>query len=88
MLRERLVHHDPNAKVRVEGFTDHTDDPAFDQRLSVQRAYAVRDQLSRDGIDPSHIAVAGYGSERPLGLADTPEGRARNDRIELVVTDR
>jgi len=79
---------DPKAKVRVEAFTDATGDATNDQRLSTQRAYSVRDVLVQDGIDPSRISVAGYGSERPIAPADTPEGRARNARIELVVTDR
>jgi outer membrane protein OmpA-like peptidoglycan-associated protein len=79
---------DPNAKVRIEAFTDASGDATNDQRLSTQRAYSVRDVLVQEGIDPSRISVAGFGSERPIAPADTPEGRAKNSRVELVVTER
>jgi outer membrane protein OmpA-like peptidoglycan-associated protein len=79
---------DPRAKVRIEAFVDSTGDPSNDQRLSVQRAYAVRDDLVRQGVDPARIAIAGYGAEHPVAPADTPEGRAKNSRVEVVVTDR
>jgi outer membrane protein OmpA-like peptidoglycan-associated protein len=79
---------DPHAKVRIETFVDSTGDVSYDQRLSVQRAYAVRDELVRLGVDPARIAIAGYGAEHPVAPADTPEGRANNSRVEVVVTDR
>ena len=79
---------EPNAKVRIEAFTDASGDVTNDQRLSTQRAYSVRDVLVQEGINPSRISVAGFGSERPIAPADTAEGRAKNSRVELVITER
>jgi outer membrane protein OmpA-like peptidoglycan-associated protein len=79
---------DQRAKVRIEAFTDSTGDASYDQRLSVQRAYAVRDELVRQGVDPARIVAAGYGAEHPVAPSDRPEGQAKNSRVELVVTDR
>jgi outer membrane protein OmpA-like peptidoglycan-associated protein len=79
-----LLHH-PEIVVNVEGHTDDTGDPGDNQRLSAQRARAVRALIVAGGIAKSRIAAVGYGGDHPVDDNGTPEGRAKNRRIELAL---
>jgi OmpA-OmpF porin, OOP family len=78
----------PSAKVRVEGHTDASGDPAANQMLSTDRANATKDYLVSRGVPAASIEAAGFGADRPVAANDTAEGRALNRRIELVLTER
>jgi outer membrane protein OmpA-like peptidoglycan-associated protein len=78
----------PAAQVRVEGHTDGVGSPEDDGALSRARAEAVKRHLVERGVDARRIDTAGFGARRPRTPNDTPEGRAENRRIELVVTTR
>jgi outer membrane protein OmpA-like peptidoglycan-associated protein len=78
----------PASNVRIDGYTDDSGNPEYNIALSTERANAVRDALVRDGVDPQRISVVGNGAANPIATNDTPEGRAANRRIELVVTNR
>jgi outer membrane protein OmpA-like peptidoglycan-associated protein len=73
--------------VRIEGHTDDAGSPDDDLTLSGARAAAVQDYFVQRGLDPGRFLVAGYGSSRPLDRSGTDAARARNRRIELVITD-
>ncbi|MTD37691.1 OmpA family protein [Erwinia sp. CPCC 100877] len=74
----------PGWLIVVSGHTDNTGNPALNQRLSLKRAEAVRDWMRDTGDVPeSCFAVQGYGESRPIAANDTPEGRARNRRVEI-----
>lgn len=68
----------------VEGHTDHVGTDAANQRLSEDRAAAVRRDLVGRGVAPEKLKTAGYGESRPVESNATLEGRARNRRVELV----
>jgi outer membrane protein OmpA-like peptidoglycan-associated protein len=57
------------------------------QRPSQRRAEAVRDYLIHRGVDPQRIHAVGYGEDRPIADHRTPEGQARNERVELLIVD-
>jgi OOP family OmpA-OmpF porin len=78
----------PTAEVRLEGHTDNVGSPDANQRLSLERAEAVRAALIADGVDARRLDAAGFGQERPVAPNDTEEGRAKNRRTELVVTTK
>ena len=67
----------------VEGHTDNTGTDAGNQDLSERRARAIVDQLIKDGIEVSALIPKGYGSTRPVADNATPEGRAKNRRVEF-----
>jgi outer membrane protein OmpA-like peptidoglycan-associated protein len=69
----------------VNGYTDSIGDPAKNQELSRQRAEAVRDYLVAQGVAPDRIQAFGYGAENPIANNTTPEGRADNRRVEIVL---
>ena len=75
----------PGLKMQIEGHTDSVGSSEFNQRLSEQRADSVRDFLLEQGVLPSSITAQGFGKTAPVASNDTPEGRQRNRRVEIVV---
>ena len=75
--------------IRVDGHTDNvpTGGGAFPSNweLSAARAIAVVRFLAEQGLDPTRLAAAGRGEFQPISDNDTPEGRALNRRIEIVL---
>lgn len=79
-----ILQQNPNLKFSVEGHTDNTGSAATNQQLSEARARAVCDQLQQMGIDASRVSAKGFGMSKPIDTNDTPEGRAKNRRVEFV----
>jgi outer membrane protein OmpA-like peptidoglycan-associated protein len=77
----------PGAKIRIEGFSDSTGNPATSQQLSLARANVVKRYLVDRGVTSDRIDTAGMGQEHPIADNRTPEGRAQNRRIEIQVTN-
>jgi outer membrane protein OmpA-like peptidoglycan-associated protein len=78
----------PDRHVVVEGYTDSTGDPGVNVRLSVARAAAVRKYLADQGVDSSRLSIEGFGATVPVATNATPEGRAANRRVEIVIQPR
>ncbi len=76
----------PSLKVAVEGHTDSVGGDDYNQRLSEQRADAVRQYFVTAGIPSDAVTARGFGKLQPVASNDTPEGRQRNRRVELVVS--
>lgn len=76
----------PGLRFNIEGHTDSTGGVAMNNELSLKRAMAVRDYLIEQGVPASSIDVAGLGLSAPIGDNSTTEGRARNRRVEIVVS--
>lgn len=86
MIRERA-----QGTVRIEGHTDSKGDDAYNQRLSEQRAAAVRDWFVRNGLDGFTFQTAGMGERQPVAPnekpdgSDDPDGRQKNRRVQIVL---
>ena len=76
----------PNLKFKIEGHTDSTGAPATNNELSLKRAISVRDYLIGQKIRASQIDAEGLGSSRPEADNETADGRARNRRVEIVIS--
>jgi len=72
-------------KVEVIGHTDNAGSRAGNLSLSQARAEAVKAYVVAQGIAAESIAVSGEGPDRPVADNRTPEGKARNRRIEFKV---
>ncbi len=77
----------PELNLRVEGHTDSTGDPGYNLALSERRASSVRDFLAQQGIDGERMVAVGYGLTRPAADNATREGRAKNRRVEIVISE-
>jgi outer membrane protein OmpA-like peptidoglycan-associated protein len=77
----------PERAIAIEGFTDSGGSAEVNQDLSERRASAVRQALVDGGVDGSRVFVRGFGDAYPVASNDTREGRQRNRRVEVVVSD-
>jgi outer membrane protein OmpA-like peptidoglycan-associated protein len=80
-----IISH-PGLNLQVEGYTDSTGTAQFNQKLSEQRANAVRDFLLQQGVNTQAMTAVGYGENYPVASNDTASGRQLNRRVELVVS--
>ena len=76
----------PDEAISVEGHTDDVGDNAYNQRLSEQRAAAVRDYLVTQGVGSNNVTARGFGKSQPVASNDNATGRQMNRRVELVVS--
>ena len=74
--------------VIAEGYTDGIGSDTYNEKLSLRRANAVRDYLTRGGIAADRISVEGFGKSHPVASNATADGRAQNRRVELRVRDQ
>ena len=71
-------------KLRIEGHTDSSGDPAKNLDLSKRRAASVKTALAGLGIGADRLTTEGFGDTKPAAKNDTPQGRAENRRVEFV----
>ena len=76
----------PGLKVQVEGYTDSTGSPAFNQTLSDNRAATVKQFLIAQGVSSGTITSQGFGPNDPVADNTTASGRAQNRRVNMVVS--
>jgi outer membrane protein OmpA-like peptidoglycan-associated protein len=80
-----VLGRNPDWTLGIRGHTDNVGGDAYNLELSRRRTEAVRKVLvERFGISAERLTTAGYGAAAPKDTNDTPEGRARNRRVELV----
>lgn len=84
---QKLKAH-PKIQIEVVGHTDSKGTAAYNLKLSKERAQSVKRYLVEHGIDPSRITTKGQGETQPIAPNTTPEGRAKNRRVEIHITDR
>lgn len=75
------------ANVIVEGHTDNTGSETFNQALSEKRAENVMQFLVIQGIPRERLRAVGYGLTKPVADNTTKEGRQKNRRVDLVISD-
>ena len=76
----------PNLKLQVEGYTDNIGTDEYNQKLSEQRADAVREFLVAQSVADANVTAQGYGKTNPIADNSSNSGRAQNRRVELVVS--
>jgi len=75
-------------KIEISGHTDNVGTEKHNLELSTARAKAVADYLISKGIAVKRITYIGYGNTRPVADNTTPEGRAKNRRVEFVILEK
>jgi len=74
--------------VLIEGHTDNTGSDSYNQKLSQQRANAVRQALIGQGVAGTRIRSAGLGEQYPKASNNTNAGRQQNRRVEVIISDK
>ena len=75
----------PSSRIEVIGHTDNTGTAAYNQDLSQRRAGAVAGVLRDSGVPSSRLTAYGRGEDQPVASNLTPEGRAQNRRVEIII---
>jgi OmpA-OmpF porin, OOP family len=77
----------PVLKIQIEGHTDNQGDSKANKKLSLERAYNVREYLVSKGIAGNRIKFVGLGDTQPVSANDTEENRKLNRRVEYKIID-
>ncbi len=85
-IASALMAH-PQARARLEAFTDSDGQPEMNRVLSQRRAEAVRDQLIARGIAANQVEAVGLGDQNPVASNESEEGKAMNRRVEFIITE-
>ena len=75
----------PKTMIDVLGHTDSDGAEAYNRTLSERRAQSVSTYLGGRGIASVRIATMGYGETRPIASNETPDGKAKNRRVEINI---
>ena len=73
--------------IQVEGYTDNVGSDASNMKLSEDRAKAVREFLESQGIASNRLTSTGKGPADPVASNDTPDGRSKNRRVEIISSE-
>ncbi len=84
----RFLKRRPEVVIRIEGHADNRGTPAYNRRLSWQRAESVRQYLLRRGVSARQLLVAAFGDTRPIADNETEFGRSLNRRVEIVIVQK
>lgn len=76
-----------NSMFLVEGHTASTGNVSGEKQLSVERAYTIATELIKRGISAEKFIYKGSGSSKPIATNETPEGMAKNRRVEITILE-
>ncbi|MBO4640237.1 MAG: OmpA family protein [Treponema sp.] len=75
----------PDNQILVEGHTARVGDESDELGLSLDRAHTIVKELTARGVSKNQFITKGSGGTKPVADNDTPEGRARNRRVEITI---
>ena len=79
------LRENPNARVKIAGYTDDAGAEEYNQGLSERRASAVLEYLMNGGVEANRLGSVGHGASNPVADNATRDGRTQNRRVELNV---
>jgi outer membrane protein OmpA-like peptidoglycan-associated protein len=82
----KVMKDDAQLKLSIEGHTDNVGSDAANQKLSENRAAAVKAYLVKKGVDTGRVVSAGFGETQPVADNKTAAGRQKNRRVELKLS--
>lgn len=72
--------------VRIDGHTDNIGGPEVNRQLATERSAAVKDALQHRGVSDARLSIRGVGEAQPIAPNSTKAGRAKNRRVEFIIT--
>jgi outer membrane protein OmpA-like peptidoglycan-associated protein len=82
---QKLKGENQNVYLEIQGHTDSRGSDTLNDRLGSERAEAVRRFLNQQGVALNRMSTISYGKDSPVAPNDTPEGRAQNRRVVIIV---
>jgi outer membrane protein OmpA-like peptidoglycan-associated protein len=86
-IMDFLIDH-PSLIVKISGHTDNTGTESHNLTLSKNRAEVIAEYLIGNGVEVERVTFQGLGSSKPLAPNNTPAGRSKNRRVELLIHDK
>ena len=86
LIAENMKHDVPDAALTVLGHTDAIGTDGYNLELSRRRAAAVMQALADRGVNPAQLTEVAIGKRQPIAPNATPAGRARNRRVEFLIS--
>lgn len=80
----KVLNNEPSLKVGINGHTDNSGNKVHNQKLSENRAQAVKDEIVKAGINADRLTARGHGQDDPIADNSSEDGRSKNRRVELV----
>jgi OOP family OmpA-OmpF porin len=77
----------PDLTVVIEGHTDSRGSAEYNLALSRRRAERVKEFLVEQGVSVERLGAFGFGLDRPVSDNESPEGRRRNRRVEIIILE-
>ena len=84
-LADRLKAENQNVYLEIQGHTDSRGSKDHNEKLGDERAEAVRRFMNQQGVPLNRMSTISYGADSPVAPNDTPEGRAQNRRVVVIV---
>jgi len=84
---DRMLRENPDRYALVEGHTDTSGDPSFNQNLSLERSKSIESGLIAAGISQYRIKTRGLGDTQPVADNSTLSGRQANRRVEIIFSE-
>lgn len=81
-----VLKNNPDTNINIYGHTDNIGSDAVNLRISGQRAAAVKNYFTAQGVSASRLFTEGLGKSSPVASNDTDAGRAKNRRVEFAIT--
>ncbi|PRY53642.1 outer membrane protein OmpA-like peptidoglycan-associated protein [Arcticibacter pallidicorallinus] len=82
----KVIKEKGSAKLLIEGHTDKTGTPEYNKWLSEKRAASVKAFAVSMGLSEASVSTTGLGDTKPVAVNSTPEGRAKNRRVEITIS--
>ena len=86
LVAENMRRDVPDAQLTLLGHTDAIGSEQYNHDLSARRARSVFQALVDRGVDPGQLSTVAIGKDQPIAPNDTAEGRARNRRVEFLIS--
>lgn len=82
----RALKTNKDIRIKIDGYTDFIGSEGYNLELSVKRARAIKNYLVSKGAIENNISIEGYGEQNPVSSNSTESGRARNRRVEFIIS--
>lgn len=85
-ILSKALEENPDIRIKIDGYTDFIGSEGYNLELSVKRAKAIKNYLVDRGVKSSNISIEGYGKQNPIANNATAAGRAKNRRVEFIIS--
>lgn len=82
----KALEENPDIRIKIDGYTDFIGSEGYNLDLSVKRANSIKSYLVGRGVNSSNISIEGYGKQNPIANNATAAGRAKNRRVEFIIS--